>query len=70
MILIHLSEPRRTIALDGSSRAPNRATAEMFVKKVRSLRGHAATTVPAVNRGIGWNPVRPRPAVVAWNNTD
>lgn len=47
LMLIHTAEPRRTFALDGSSRAPNRAYAELF-KKVRSrLRGHVATTVPS-----------------------
>ena len=30
MMLIHTAEPRRTFALDGSSRAPNRATPELF----------------------------------------
>ncbi|NQU19664.1 MAG: gamma-glutamyltransferase [Candidatus Nealsonbacteria bacterium] len=47
MMLIHLGQPRRTFALDGSSRAPNRATAEMFREQHRRLRGHAATTVPS-----------------------
>ena len=47
MMLIHTADPRRTFALDGSSRAPNRAYPELF-KKVRSrLRGHIASTVPS-----------------------
>jgi gamma-glutamyltranspeptidase/glutathione hydrolase len=47
MMLIHTAEPRRTFALDGSSRAPNRATAEMMREKASRLRGHTATTVPS-----------------------
>ncbi len=47
MMLIHLAEPRRTFALDGSSRAPNRALPEHFVNRSVRLRGHQATTVPS-----------------------
>jgi gamma-glutamyltranspeptidase/glutathione hydrolase len=47
MMLIHLSHPRRTFALDGSSRAPNRATREAVADRSRQLRGHSATTVPS-----------------------
>jgi gamma-glutamyltranspeptidase/glutathione hydrolase len=47
MMLIHTADPRRTFALDGSSRAPNRATAEVMRDNVRRLRGHTATTVPS-----------------------
>lgn len=47
MMLIHTSEPRRTFALDGSSRAPNRATGEVMKEKAGRLRGHMATTVPS-----------------------
>ncbi len=47
MMLIHLAQPRRTFALDGSSRAPNRATADVFQDSRRRLRGHSATTVPS-----------------------
>lgn len=46
MLLIHTPSPRRTVALDGSSRAPNRAMAESLQPPER-LRGHAATTVPS-----------------------
>lgn len=46
MMLIHLVEPRRTFALDGSSRAPNRATPESLSKADRR-RGYGATTVPS-----------------------
>ena len=47
MLLIHTAEPRRTFALDGSSRAPNRATADVMKEKATRLRGHTATTVPS-----------------------
>jgi len=46
MMLIHLAEPRRTIALDGSSRAPNRATVDVIGKRDRNT-GYRATTVPS-----------------------
>jgi gamma-glutamyltranspeptidase/glutathione hydrolase len=46
MLLIHEAENGRTVALDGSSRAPNRATAEMFSKADRR-RGYRAATVPS-----------------------
>lgn len=47
MMMIHSADPRRTFALDGSSRAPNRATAELFRDKATRLRGYCATTVPS-----------------------
>lgn len=47
MMLVHLAETRQTIALDGSSRAPNRATPELFKGMASRLRGHTATTVPS-----------------------
>ncbi|MEK6236158.1 MAG: gamma-glutamyltransferase, partial [Planctomycetales bacterium] len=47
MMLIHTTDPRRTFALDGSSRAPNRATPELFQDRQARLRGHRATTVPS-----------------------
>ena len=47
MMLVHLAESRQTLALDGSSRAPNRATPELFQGKASRLRGHTATTVPS-----------------------
>ena len=47
MMLIHTADPRRTFALDGSSRAPNRAAADLFREGQTRLRGHMATTVPS-----------------------
>ena len=47
MMLIHIAEPRRTFALDGSSRAPNRANPDVFRGKTSRLRGYCATTVPS-----------------------
>lgn len=46
MMLIHLAAKRRTFALDGSSRAPNRTSLEALPKEVR-LRGYKAATVPS-----------------------
>jgi gamma-glutamyltranspeptidase/glutathione hydrolase len=46
MILYHDAESRKTIALDGSSRAPNRAVPGSVGRKAR-LHGHRATTVPS-----------------------
>jgi gamma-glutamyltranspeptidase/glutathione hydrolase len=46
MMLVHHAETRKTIALDGSSRAPNRATPGLLSGKERR-RGHSATTVPS-----------------------
>ena len=53
MMLLHLAEPRRTIALDGSSRAPNRATPRS-VKARERRRGYKATTVPSTPAALGY----------------
>ncbi len=48
MMLVHDAASRRTFALDGSSRAPNRATADAFADPpAERRRGHRATTVPS-----------------------
>lgn len=47
MMLIHIAEPRRTFALDGSSRAPNRANPDVFRGGKSRYRGYSATTVPS-----------------------
>jgi gamma-glutamyltranspeptidase/glutathione hydrolase len=46
MMLIHLARSRRTFALDGSSRAPNRTSVQGMSTEQR-LRGFRATTVPS-----------------------
>ncbi len=46
MMLIHHARSRRTFALDGSSRAPHRATAELLTERERR-RGYRAATVPS-----------------------
>ncbi|MEX2302818.1 MAG: gamma-glutamyltransferase [Bryobacterales bacterium] len=46
MMLIHQAESRRTIALDGSSRAPNRAVPGLLDKPERRM-GYRAMTVPS-----------------------
>lgn len=53
MMMLHLAEPRNTVALDGSSRAPNRATPGALDSKQR-LRGHTATTVPSTPAALGY----------------
>ena len=52
-MLVHLAESKRTFALDGSSRAPNRTAAEGFSKAQR-LRGYRATTVPSTPATLAW----------------
>lgn len=47
MMLVHTAEPRKTFAVDGSSRVPSRAVMERMPKKAMRLRGHRATTVPS-----------------------
>jgi gamma-glutamyltranspeptidase/glutathione hydrolase len=46
MALIYVSQSRKTMAIDGSSRAPNRATLDILSKQ-EMRRGHRATTVPS-----------------------
>jgi gamma-glutamyltranspeptidase/glutathione hydrolase len=53
ILMIHLAEPRRTFALDGSSRAPNRATPGTLDARARR-RGYRATTVPATPAALGY----------------
>jgi gamma-glutamyltranspeptidase/glutathione hydrolase len=53
MMLVHDAANRRNVALDGSSRAPNRAVPGTLVKAER-LRGHAATTVPSTPAALGY----------------
>ena len=53
MMLIHVGARRRTVALDGSSRAPNRAVPRMLSAEDRR-RGYCATTVPTTPATLGW----------------
>ncbi len=46
MMLIHIARTRRTFALDGSSRAPNRTFLTSLTEQDR-MRGYKATTVPS-----------------------
>ena len=52
-MLVHLAEPKRTFALDGSSRAPNRTAAGGFTRAER-LQGYRATTVPSTPATLAW----------------
>lgn len=54
MALVHIAEARKTIALDGSSRAPSRVTPEVLTKKKSRLRGHLATTVPSTPAALAY----------------
>jgi gamma-glutamyltranspeptidase/glutathione hydrolase len=47
MVLLFLADEEKVIALDGSSRAPNRALNENFKDKVSRRLGYAASTVPS-----------------------
>ncbi len=47
MMLVHLVDPRRNIALDGSSRAPMRASVDRFARKEDRKWGYRASTVPS-----------------------
>ncbi len=46
MVMLHMTEGRHHVAVDGSSRAPNRVTPGALDKAQR-LRGYCATTVPS-----------------------
>jgi gamma-glutamyltranspeptidase/glutathione hydrolase len=52
-MLVHLAQGRRTFALDGSSRAPNRTATVGFTKAER-LYGYRATTVPSTPATLAW----------------
>jgi gamma-glutamyltranspeptidase/glutathione hydrolase len=47
MMLLHCAETGKVIALDGSSRAPNRAVIEAVSDKSSRLSGYTASTVPS-----------------------
>ncbi len=53
MMLIHLARTRKTIALDGSSRAPHRAIPDSLSKPERR-RGYRACTVPTTPRTLAY----------------
>lgn len=54
MMLLYLADENRTVAVDGSSRAPNRALNENFKGKSFRLYGHRATTVPSTPATLGY----------------
>jgi len=47
MMLLHSVKTDKTIALDGSSRAPNRAVIDFFAEKSSRIGGYSAATVPS-----------------------
>ena len=54
MMLLHTAETGQTVAMDGSSRAPNRAVMEAISKKSSRLLGYQATTVPSTPATLGY----------------
>ena len=54
MMLIHIEDESKTIALDGSSRAPNRAVKEIYADKKPRLYDHTASTVPSTPATLGY----------------
>ena len=53
MMLVYHAKTRRTIALDGSSHAPSRATPERLTEGER-VRGYRSTTVPSTPATLGY----------------
>ena len=47
LMLIYSAKADKTIVIDGSSRAPNRAVIEAFTSKSSRIAGHCASTVPS-----------------------
>ncbi|MDX1779645.1 MAG: gamma-glutamyltransferase, partial [Thermodesulfobacteriota bacterium] len=47
MMLLHSANADKTIAIDGSSRAPNRAVIDYFTEKSSRSAGYSAATVPS-----------------------
>ena len=54
MMLLFLAEEDLLLALDGSSRAPNRALREHFISQALSLHGYTAATVPSTPATLGY----------------
>lgn len=54
MMLLHMAETGQTVAVDGSSRAPNRAVMEALADKPSRLLGYRATTVPSTPATLGY----------------
>ncbi|MHC5035716.1 MAG: gamma-glutamyltransferase family protein [Planctomycetota bacterium] len=54
MMILYTADTRRTVALDGSSRAPNRATAELFDRRKLRRIGYTSTTVPSTPAVLGY----------------
>ena len=54
MMLLYHAETHKTVAVDGSSRAPNRATPEVVLSRADRLRGYRAATVPSTPATLGY----------------
>jgi len=66
MMLLFLADKEKVIALDGSSRAPNRALNENFKDKTSRRLGYAASTVPSTPATLAYVLER----YGTWNLTD
>ena len=53
MMMIHVADAKNTFALDGSSRAPHRATVDT-VSRAQRRRGYRAATVPSTPAVLGY----------------
>ena len=54
MMIIHHADTGKTIALDGSSRAPNRAVIDFFAEKSSRIGGYSAATVPSTQATLAY----------------
>jgi len=54
MLVLHAAETGQTVAVDGSSRVPNRAVMEAISNKSSRLLGYQATTVPSTPATLGY----------------
>lgn len=54
MMVIYLEDENRVLAIDGSSRAPNRALNEDFLTNSSKLLGYTASTVPSTPATLGY----------------
>jgi len=54
MMLVYTAKTGSTVALDGSSRAPNRAVMEAVPEKRFRLHGYKASTVPSTPATLGY----------------
>ena len=54
MMILYLAEGNKLVAIDGTSRAPNRALREDFSRETMRLNGYKATTIPSTPATLGY----------------